>query len=37
MNENTSAALEMLGDMMVIDPEYRDVAKLFEELQSRTH
>ena len=37
LNENASAALEMLGDMMVIDPEYRDVAKLFEELQSRTH
>ncbi|MDY0297130.1 MAG: tetratricopeptide repeat protein [Acidobacteriota bacterium] len=36
LGDNLPAALEILGEMMTIDPDYRDVAKLFEEIQERT-
>lgn len=34
-DENLPAALQVLGDMMAIDPDYRDVAKLFAEIHER--
>ncbi|MBN1197219.1 MAG: tetratricopeptide repeat protein [Candidatus Aminicenantes bacterium] len=36
LGENLPAALEILGEMMTIDPDYRDVARLFEEIRERT-
>jgi len=36
LGENIPAALEVLGEMMAVDPDYRDIAKLFQEIQERT-
>ncbi|HDP95421.1 MAG TPA: tetratricopeptide repeat protein [Candidatus Aminicenantes bacterium] len=36
LGEDLPTALKILGEMMAIDPDYRDVAKLFEEVRERT-